>query len=131
MDEPGANAKIPFVPDSVGPIEEELQRSVDSDFIEAPTATTFLPFAGSSNWPPLFPGAIKARDQGISKAHASKSPVRAVYSVVASPQELECKVAPFNPASTSKASTSGGTHPASETISWNRIWEAYESEEPF
>ena len=86
---PIARAKIPFVPLSVGPIEEAPHRSEDSDFTEAPTATTFLPFDGSRSCPPLLPGATNARDQGISKAQASKSRVRAVYSVVASPHEFE------------------------------------------
>ena len=35
---------MPFVPDSVGPIEEEGHNVEVCDFIDAPTATTFLPF---------------------------------------------------------------------------------------
>jgi hypothetical protein len=89
MEVPTASAKIPFVPASVGPIDEALQRSISSDFTEAPMAAMFLPFAGSSRSDPVFPGAMKERDQGIASAHASKSEVRAVYAVVSSPHELE------------------------------------------
>ena len=78
IDVPTARAKIPFVPASVGPVEDALQRSVCSDFTEAPIAATFLPFAGSSNDDPVLPGAINERDHGIANAQASKSPVLAV-----------------------------------------------------
>ena len=86
---PTARAKIPFVPASVGPVEDALQRSISADFTEAPMAAMFLPFAGSSRSEPVFPGAMKERDQGIASAHASKSDVLAVYAVVSSPHELE------------------------------------------
>ena len=42
METPGATAKIPNVSASVGPIDEEGHNVGDADFVEAPTATTFL-----------------------------------------------------------------------------------------
>ena len=78
METPGATAKIPNVSAYVGPIDEEGHNAGDADFVEAPTATTFLAFAGSSNCAPVFPGAMNASDHGTSRAHKSKSADRAV-----------------------------------------------------
>ena len=78
IETPGATAKIPNVPNSVGPTEDDCQISGVADFVEAPTATTLRPFDGSNNCPPVLPGAIKERDHGTSIAHKSKSAVLSV-----------------------------------------------------
>ena len=89
IETPGARANIPYVPNSVGPTDDDCQISGLDDFVDAPIATTLRPFAGSSNCPPVLPGAIKERDHGFSRAHKSKSAVLSVYAVVSSPHEFE------------------------------------------
>ena len=65
---PGARTNTPSVPASVGPYDEDDQRSGVVDLVLAPTEITLRPLAGSRMPSPLFPGAMTATDHGIAFA---------------------------------------------------------------
>ena len=91
---PGAVTKTPLLPFTSGPWEEEDHTDPLTSESLAVTDTAFIALAGSITVFPLFPGAMKTKDQGFSTDQLSIILLLSVYSIVLSPQDQLLITAP-------------------------------------